>query len=73
MERRERCVGTRIIRILEIARVTTGAGRVPGRHTLIASQLNNSISPDRQLHDVIQVRWVFEVAVEPPFVEGHVR
>ena len=66
-------VGARVIRVFEIADVTAGVGLVIRCRALVTSQLDNSITSSGKLHDVIRVRGVGNVTMEPPLVEGHVR
>lgn len=50
--------------------VTAGTRRPPRGGVLVARQLGHGLLSNRQLHDVIRMRGIFEVTMEPPLIEG---
>jgi hypothetical protein len=65
VEFRRRLPGTRIVRVVGVLLVATGARGPIGRRVLVTGYLQGSLASDRQLHDVLRVRRVGQMTVLP--------
>lgn len=72
VEFRRGLAGARIVRVALVALVATGAARPVGRRVFVAGYLEVNLASDRQLHNVLRVGRMVEMAVEPPLIERQV-